>query len=85
MMKIYPTLMWKRSGPLHSCMLERSTSDSVLVAEVMDSGDDSQENAGHRYAARWVSGGPQDRAQLATLDDARAWVKALVCERKVQL
>ncbi len=77
----HPTLTWHRSGPLHSCLLERTKVDAVLVAEVIDSGDDSPENAAHRYGARWLAGGVQDVAQLATLEEARAWVRGLVVDR----
>ena len=57
----HPTLTWHRSGPLHSCLLERTKVDAVLVAEVIDSGDDSPENAAHRYGARWLAGGALER------------------------
>lgn len=81
----HPTLTWHRSGPLHSCLLERTKVDAVLVAEVIDSGDDSPENAAHRYGVRWRAGGVQDVAQLATLEEARAWVRGLVVDRVVAL
>jgi hypothetical protein len=77
----YPTLTWRRSGPLHSCLLERSKADAVLVAECVDSGDDSPENAAHRFGVRWLAGGVQDRAQVGALEDAKGWVRALVVAR----
>ena len=80
-MTTYPALTWHRSGPLHSCLLARSKADAELVAEAIDTGDDSPENAAHRFGVRWLAGGPQDRAQLATLDEAKAWVRGLVVDR----
>jgi len=80
-MTAYPRLTWKRSGPLHSRLLERTKVDAILVGEVIDSGDESPENAAHRYGARWLAGGVQDVAQLATLDEAKAWVRGLVVDR----
>lgn len=80
-MTTYPTLTWHRSGPLHSCVLRRSPADALLVAEVIDSGEDSTT----RYHARWLAGGVQDVAQLATLEDARSWVRGLVVGRVVGL
>lgn len=77
----YPRLTWKRSGPLHSCLLERTKADAVLVAECLDSGDASPENAAHRFGVRWLAGGVQDRAQVGTLEDAREWVRGLVVGR----
>jgi len=62
-------------------LLARSKADAELVAEAIDTGDDSPENAAHRFGVRWLAGGPQDRAQLATLDDAKAWVRGLVVDR----
>ena len=84
-MTTYPSLTWHRSGPLHSCILRCSPADALLVAEAIDSGDDSAEKQAHRFGVRWLAGGPQDRAQVGSLDEAKAWVRGLVVVRMCAL
>lgn len=76
-MNVFPKLTWKRGGVLHSCMLEQSPTYLILVAEIVDSGDDGE--AG-RYGARWLAGGPQFSKAFATLELAKAWVRERVRE-----
>jgi hypothetical protein len=76
----YPKLMWKR-GVVTSALLERSPSDQVLVGEISDFGIDGPD----RYRADWLAGGAVDRAAFASLDEAKAWVRARVHERLVRL